>query len=148
MSEHFAADTATLHEDLCWTDEPRVADTATLQEVLLPFDSESLLELSLSEHMEEGTPTAADDKSSDSDPLESEGEGDEDSGMCDRCRGPLCKGFVVAAGLENMKRQDLHVDGPPNCLRSPHETSGSLNRTTQLSGSCREQGWGGVGDTS
>ena len=62
------------------TDEPRVADTATWPE--------SLLELSLSEHMAEETLTAADDEPSDSHPPESEGEGDEDSGMCDRCRGP------------------------------------------------------------
>ena len=119
LSEHFAADTATLHGDLCWTDEPRVADTATLQEVLLPFDSESLLELSLSEHMEEGTLTAADDKSSDSDPLESEGEGDEDSGMCDRCRGPLCKGFVVAAGLENIEQTRFTCEWTPKLSPLP-----------------------------
>ena len=101
------------------TDEPRVADTATLQEVLLPFDSESLLELSLSEHMEEGTPTAADDKSSDSDPPESEGEGDEDSGMCDRCRGPLCKGFVVAAGLENIQETRFTCEWTPKLSPLP-----------------------------
>ena len=119
LSEHFAADTATLHEDLCWTDEPRVADTATLQEVLLPFDSESLLELSLSEHMAEGTPTAADDESSDSDPPESEGEGDEDGGMCDRCRGPLCKGFVVAAGLENIEETRFTCEWTPKLSPLP-----------------------------
>ena len=37
LSEHFAADTATLHEDLRWTDVPRVADTTTLLEVLPPI---------------------------------------------------------------------------------------------------------------
>ena len=111
MSEHFAADTATLHEDLCWTDEPRVADTATWPE--------SLLELSLSEHMAEETLTAADDEPSDSHPPESEGEGDEDSGMCDRCRGPLCKGFVVAAGLENIEETRFTCEWTPKLSPLP-----------------------------
>ena len=68
LSEHLAADTATLHV------------TTTLQEVLPPF-----LEAAETATADE---QSSDDKSSDSESLGKEEEGDEDRAMCDRCCRP------------------------------------------------------------